>query len=680
MTKNLAILCLLLLLFIVPFAAGEDSHQKIEGDVLRDLDYGFELKRPNANWVFLDEEEIKQFYPNAVAGAYNPKIKIYLAVIAEEVSNVELSDYGSFMLSNFNVDNRQILLQRELKIGEKKAGRYKISGNNQGVDFTYFITIYQHEGFFYQIASWWISPMIEKEPEELVEIHDKFSFIPDVKPHPRDSSVFTVDEGIGWRLDKDGYTNVIDGFRCRHPGKGWRFMGARELREVNSNASMGIENEREGIYAIVIAERITGISDAEYEDMILGMFEADHEVEKPVESKVELCGEELTRHLYDKVRMENISMDFTFVITSHDDVGIQILAWWFHAKERAAKARLDDLYQYFSWLEKDEKERLSKDFVENTNIERSVGPGECFRNLVYRNFPFGFTLKLPKAFWKHAIGSDARYMNDDANLILEHLDTGMNCILILEELENFNSEEYHLLVTDMYEAPAYANTEIHMIGSHLFRSTRFTSIEEGREFVYNLITSTQGSKHMQLMMFGFALNMNDTQSIEKNIMEGIEFTGEEINASEILEDGSFVDYQLGFRFSPQDDEMVVKDVTPEHIRSLGTMFQAVTGDSDVVCTGGSIHADINMDEFVHKILSSSEHFRDMNLKFQSKEDFEWMGLPGKMSKYTSAGLFYKKNVSLLTASQAGTFYFLFVTSKGDESTIDTAMKGYQLLQ
>ena len=81
----LVVLGLALALGIPALAGG----QKLEGNHLVDEDYRFRLRKPAASWRLLDEQQVMNVVPDAVAGALSAR-GTYGVVIAEPAAGVDL--------------------------------------------------------------------------------------------------------------------------------------------------------------------------------------------------------------------------------------------------------------------------------------------------------------------------------------------------------------------------------------------------------------------------------------------------------------------------------------------------------------------------------------------------------------------------------------------------------------
>jgi hypothetical protein len=666
-----------LVLFTGIAFAGEDNRQVIEGNVLKDLDYGFELKRPSAKWVFLKEADIGKLNPNAVAGLYHAN-RIFTAIVAEEASGITLEDYAKLIMETISIENKKIEYEKKDTFNKINVYRFKATGEIDGVKFTYVITIYPKDNFYFQVISWWLTDFIRKEPKDIVQIHFSFGFTPGVKPKIREVKGPEKDSGAGWRINGPVYINAIHGFKFKLPGKGWRFMGGVELKETDPDATLGIVHEGNGLYVTVITERVGAMTEKEYEKIVLAGFEKENQPKAHKKNKIRVLGKELTQHVFEEISMGTLVMDYLYVINTNNGIGYQITAWWQHCKQKAVLSSLSGLYAGFSWLGKEEKKALCEEMIKLADIQRSVVLGECFRNRTYRNFPFGFSMTLPKGFWIHTIGTDARQQNEDASLLLENMEYGLFSTLIFEESEEFDAVKYHEVVLEAMSPPKGTKTEIIKSNKLEIRSTRLNSNEDGQVFTYHIITASIGKKHFQLVMYGLEGNMERTKALEMEIIKSIRFQKAPIKETAVLADGSFVDYKLGFKITPLDDTWKIKGMTPEPIKGIGSIISVESKKIGLIYVVSIVHAQVDPQSFILNILSSLDMFKAM--KLSSEKDVKWLGQPAKLSVFSGFMGLRKFRVKVLTTFIGGTLFCFIEVERGNSISSEKHKSTFKLIK
>ncbi len=441
---------LLLVFAAVTLADGKDR-QVIEGDVLKDLDYGFELKRPSSDWTFMKEKSIAKVNPDAAAGLYNSASKAFVLVVAEEAPDTSLEDYADLLIETMDVEAQEVVVKKALTINGLSAYQYKVNCKSEGVKLVYYSTIYKKDDFYFQVVCFWTSNAGGSEPKGIETVFSSFTTTPGVKPRVRVPQRPEKMHGVGWRVEKDIYQNGVYGFAVKLPSNGWRFMSREELKDSNPEASLGAEHEQSGAYVVVIAENLGGMKAQEYEKLVLDSFKAENPAKEHKESDVKLGGKDVVEHVFREVALGKVLADFFLVTMVRGQVGYQVMSWCLHGKSPAAAKELGNFYAGFSWLEAAEREKLRADLLKLADCERSVAANECFRNRTYVNFEHGFSLSLPQGFWNHLIGTTAWAENEDASLLFTNLDHELNGTVLLEEMQDAGPSEFHDVMLDMLD-------------------------------------------------------------------------------------------------------------------------------------------------------------------------------------------------------------------------------------
>ena len=649
-----------LVVFLTCGYADGKERQVIEGNTLKDLDYGFELKRPSGKWVFFTEREVGNLNRDAVAGLYHPKKKIITVIVPEEAPDITVEDYANLLIENISIAHKNIISKKEIVFNKTSGYQFKLKGELDGLKLTYFFTLYSRDDFFFQVISWWLTEVVSKQPKEIAVIHSSFSFTPGSKPMVRQVEGPERLQGVGWRVENGLYENVIYGFRFQLPSSEWRFMGNVELKNTNLDAVLGLVHAKSGADAIIIPERVGAITEKEYEKAIIERFLQVNETRKYGERKVRIDGRELTEHTYEAVPVGNVDVDYSLVVVKGNRFGCQIMAYWFHSKQMQARPIISELYPGFTWITEDERKVLSKRLITGADIDRSVAGDECFRNHTYKNFPFGLTLQLPRGFWKHTIGTEATLQNRDASLIFENLEYGLHGTLVLEEAESFEAEEYHKVVLQAFELPSTSRTNVRNADGTLIWSTRFNSKEGDHEFTYHLATASKGDRHVQLLMVGFAENMKDTSRLEIEILGGLRLAASSEPEKGFLKDGSFVNYKLGFKVTPPNDDWRIKDTTPKPLHAVGSLVRIDIPKPKRFFFTGAVHSELDMRNFFPALIAESDAFKRSGLKLASEQSVTWLGRPSTQFLYESSFGRVKRQVEIVATNLGGTSYFVMV--------------------
>jgi hypothetical protein len=656
----------LFVFFAAASASGaETARQVVENGALKDLDYGFELARPSDGWEFLKEKTIGAMNPDAIAGMYSNSKKVFLAVVAEEISgNSSMADYASLLYENARIDDKNIESKGEVTVNGLGAYRMKFSGKINGLKIIFVYSIFRHENFIYQVISWCVGGGFAfEEPKELVESHGFFKFTPGVKPAVREVRGPSKAVGIGWRIENDVYENPVCSIRCKK-SEGWRFMDTVELNETNSDASLGLEHLKAGAYATLIAEPVRNMTSAEFEKMMMSNFEQTREISAPhVKTPVKISGMDVSRHDYKDLDISGLTMDFSYMAFVRGGFGYQLVVWWEASKRERAYAAIQTLLSSLVFMTDEEKKKSAAEIVKYTDVERSVATGESFRNLVYRNFNHGLTVKFPAGFWKHLLGTAASQENPDASLFMSEVEKGLNVCVVLEKSEDATGEEYHAAALKLMDPPDGTTTEIIKTGGIEIRSSRFTKTENDVKSTYRLLSSGAGSRFFSITMSGMAENLKSTAELENCIISGIAFKPSPDSETEESA-GKFTDHRFGFQISAPE-KWKFEDITPFQFRPVCRLVCASDPGKKIKCFIGAIYAFVEMQLFLKELLPNIEYTKKMNLQMTSDKSVDWLGRSAQLLIFEDSSKTCPNPIEVLSVYVSGVTFFMVIANESD---------------
>ena len=661
-----------------PAATETTKGQAIDGDVLKDYDYGFELKKPSGDWIFLDEDNAAELNPEAIAGLYNPELKIFTVVLAEELPKASMEDYAALLVENIPFENKNIVFNKDVSTGGVKAHQFKVEGLFNGADYVFFNTIYPRGAFYFQVGTWMPQGSALKVPGGSAFIHPSFEFMEGVTPEKRAPKKADTMLGTGWRVEGDLYENAIFGFRFMLPEKGWRFMGKAELRKVNANAALGITHSQSGLIAIVIAEKLGKMTKEDFDNLMVDSFLKENKPKQQKESMVNVGEQKLSAHLFEQVSMENIALDFSLVTLKKDTTGCHILAWWAHTRQKDALQHLSGVYSGFSWLPEIARAALAGELMEQGAEDRLVAPGESFRGSVYRNFAFGFSLSLPEGFWKGSIGVEAAKESEGASLVLENMKHGLYATIVLEE-EGSDAEAYHTGVLKEMKAPTGITTgTIESTGLKIL-FTRYTLKGKGKAYTYHVATATRGMKHVRMLMHGFADNLDETKDLETAMIKGIALSADAAPGKVFLDDGSFHDYRLGFKVGLPAQGWKMEDVTPQQVEGTGSYVHLYDSSGLTACVAGAIHTEVDAQTFVHDMFGRLDELKKLKLEPLAEKSSKWLGLPSRLTVFEDSQRKSKNPVEIMTLTIGGTLFFFAVVNEGSAFSPEELRSLFELI-
>jgi hypothetical protein len=457
-------------------------------------------------------------------------------------------------------------------------------------------------------------------------------------------------------------------------------MGNQELKDLNPDASLGLEHARSGAYVVFVTEKLAEGSEKDYEEFVLKLFETDNEAKSHEKSKVKLGDMEVTRHHYAEVPVGTVKIDFFLVATAHEGVGCQITGWCLHGRQKDVLKEINAVYSGFSWLAKEKKEALRKELIKLADEGRSVSETECYRNRRYSDFEFGFSLSLPKGFWTHLVGEEARFQNEDASLMLSNLDHELYVTVILEEGEGYTAKEYHAVVLEALEPPEGVKTETVKSNDIEILSTRFSMVEGGQPLTYHLATTSDGKKHVQVLMYGIEGNLKNTQKFEMDIIKSMQLSKDTVKESKTLADGSYENHRLGFKVTPPDKNWPIVDITPRTAKAVGSLALMKESGKNSVLLAGAVHTDVtDMTEFITDMLRRAEPFKRANLEVTSEESIQWLESEGKRLKIEATEGVKKMSVEFVGVTLGGTFFFTIMYSENPDISIEKLRDCFKLI-
>ncbi len=642
--------------------------QRLEADGLRDLDYQFKLKRPGADWVILNESRVRRINGDSVAGLYAPSGGNFSVVIVERAPGVELEAYARFYPGTLNVRNRKVAEIRKLETANGTAYRVRVTGNISGRAIAYFITIFKRDDVIYLLISW--RDASRRLSPDLVRVHDEFRLLRSgpVKFRTAARAPAREHSGIGWRIRGNVYENAVHGVRCRLPGGTWRFMTAEELKRLNMDASMGMQHSS-GVYVALIGEVMGGVEQKDYEKLIRGNFERGNRFGTHRLRPVRAMGGEFQGHLYEKVRSARMEFDYHMLVLKRGHVGLQIITWWHSGNRRAAMARLAEVHAGFEPLSSEQQLSLRGSLLRHAGRIRSVARHESFRNFTYRNFELGLSMRIPRGYWLHHIGPEARRREREVTLSLENLERGLYLNMSHEPREKDVSDaDFHAAVLKNLEPYRDAKTEILNSGGLVIHSTRFHSGKAPQVYTYRLLTAGAGGKRLKILLYGSEGSMRQTLGLENEIIKGIRLTG--VSTGDVVKrkDGSLEDHRLGFKVKRPDFTWSVRDILAGERKNRASMFFLRNPFSDADAVIGAMYVTADVRRLILQRLLNMPGLSRLKLKRKTESRLMWRGHPAILTVLEGMKDGQAQRVRFLTAHIGGILYLSLLRSKiGDDS-------------
>ncbi len=97
----------------------------------------------------------------------------------------------------------------------------------------------------------------------------------------------------------------------------------------------------------------------------------------------------------------------------------RVQSWWPSSEAEDAAPQLAESYGHLEWLNDREQCQLAAELVDY-DADNAVGADYSYRNGVFRDFLYGYTLKTPSGLWQALTGDTVSTLDPDSRLILSH--------------------------------------------------------------------------------------------------------------------------------------------------------------------------------------------------------------------------------------------------------------------
>jgi len=517
----------------------------IRGNVFRDNDYAFEIRAPDADWRFLDAEEVSAVLPDACMGLMNSKTGGVLIVIAEKLEGIALPDYTKIILSNLMAAGPAELLGRtELSIGEFPAERVHVSGVVDGIGVQYVIHITKRGDFFYQAFGWSAQSRFDANDESFDAISRSMAFLDPSLPPDRPALIATSDqEGFDWSVQGNRYENASYGIRVEIPA-GWRFVVGPELADLNTSASVGVESGDPGLFVVYIVDPIGDVDVHQLREKLYENLRADFSARSFIETTPTIGESDALEVSFESDLGATVQQTiWTHWITN--DQSYQAFAWWIGEPSQTASVRVRQSYEFLSSMS--EEERLAvEQRIHGADSGNAVGPGFVYRDGLLQDFTHRYTYQAPMGMWKAATGEFARAEFEGSSFVLKQFATGTTMAFFPGRVESGDHAAYHeLLVSDFAgEIPTQTITLPGRIERYV---TKFDEDLENVDLTW-VVTSFghTDTRNVGLVIHGLKENLTDIDVRLPAIILGLDIPDQMPSETEQGEH-YFLDRRLGYR-------------------------------------------------------------------------------------------------------------------------------------
>lgn len=562
----------------------ERTGQEIEGALLRDHDYAFEIGLPGRGWEFWPEERVRELNPDACLGLVNLESQAFIIVVAERLGEVGLTEFVDLILHNTPLQSAAVHQRKAIEMGGEPAVTVDLSGRIRGVDLRYLMSFVVHEGFHYQVLGWSLSSRFEPNRKHLERAVQSLRFAPGQKPRVRSTVSYEDDQDVDWRIRGTRYENAPFAFRLDCP-EGWRFSGRTELAQMNSDASAGLICPDPQIYQIYVAEAVGTVNPEEHTRLATQMFQNNLGLRRePNRTEiVQVAGSEATEVVYRDVSLQGASFDMVFTFFYRGDLFYQVQTWWPSVEGELALARFRETYGAVSFLDETEQASLEEQ-LKGGDVQNAVGADFAFRGGVYQDFKHGFNYQLTPEIWRVKVGDQARQENPVAAMMLENPGRGIFGAVIPELIDDLPHREYHGILTRNLGAPRGVEVQSLPRAEGELKFSIFDLELDGVSFRYACVTAARGRRHVQLLFYGLKENLSGIEGLLPTLTSGLEIP-ETAPVAGARKGGRYVDARLGYSVAPAGKGWKVTTPVRPEVQSISSQVLLKKGDTICLALG-----------------------------------------------------------------------------------------------
>ncbi len=638
--------------------ASEAEPQVVNGDVFEDYHYALRLRRPSSDWRFLDSRKVQSLNADSFMGLVNPSKQGFMVMIGEPMEGITLEGYVDLILDNMPIVQGTRPEKTAVQVDGCPGIVVKRSATVQGMDFTYRIQFVKREDFFYQMMAWTMVDKYAQVEPDFVAIANSLSFVRDRQPQVPDTADSQDDEGVDWRIADNVYSNASFGFQLT-PTEGFRLTGHNELTTMNPDASAGIVCSKPTFYQVYIVEPVGDVERDAFTQFAIAQVEQELGIndQDAKVSDVRVGGIDARQYSYQKADLGGAEFDVCETIFYRDALFFRIQSWWPSAEAEQSSLRLPESYAHLQWLDETQRAELAASLAQS-DVNNAVGPQYGYRQGVFRDFEFGYTLKTPPGLWQAITGDALQQQTPDARLQLTMLSEGVQVAVIPETLD-MNHAEYHAVLRQGLDVADEVPTRTERRGDMNLLVSAFPKTIDDTDFCFRLVTAVRGQRHVQLLVSALQSNERYVDQRLPEIIAGFDFPQTPPTMIE-TRGATILDHRLGFQVtSPSGGSF--ENFTPPQIQAIGTMF--MMGKPNGAFVVMAICAPLGFDEelAVDALIQNSQINVDPNSRVESESTLA--GLPAKQVVMSGQQGRDKAFVKMWMAKRAHTMYLMLALGK-----------------
>ena len=532
---------------------------------LIDEDYCFRLAAPNNKWKLLDDREVQQLLPDAVAGMMAAG-GFFGVVIVEPMPTEDLLLLAELLRDNSVMLDGGTTSIEEVSFQDRPAMRFQRSGLTNGMDLTFEHLVFVHQEFAYQLVCWGTTARFTRDLCQ--QFYDAFE-ITDGQVKGRASAIVKEFDGVGCRVVDGVFQSAVYRLTAQ-PKDDWQLMVGASLGQSFSDAEVGLQNAVKAAYLVVLPEFVAEQDRAAFTKAaatsIVEELELDPATRQIVEFDVD--GSPTAFEVY---RSLSIPLRYYSGIHFIDDVAYRFLLW--HPDRSVAEMRqeLRTAVAQIGFLDQPTTDSLTQKLLEKNDRQNIVGLGYSLRNGIYRDFERRVMWTKPHGFWRVLLGDEARASNEFCSLAATEPALGLELLLVDEPSAGFTPETYHQTVMDNMFGEAdeddRAAPKTIRLGDRAALCSNAILELEPVDVSFRVVTILHGDQAHQIVVSGAGRRFpSQGREIEETI-RGFRFLGEEMVPIERPAAGHYRDHRIGWEMILEESNWELKEnLRPRLIR------------------------------------------------------------------------------------------------------------------
>ena len=630
--------------------------------------FGFSLDTPGPAWRILDEQQVKEVQPLAVAGLVSSD-GLYNVVVVEGLPTQPLKDLARHWADNSGLEQAELKLFEEQRIQGEPAIRWMVSGQSANKAWTQHFVIFVREKSLYRLVSWAPTETIEGDGSSFQPFLDAFKL--STIDHQRVAADAPAPEenDVGWLITNGAWKSAAYGLEIQ-PTDSWRTVYGDELRTWDPLAAIGMFDEDSHAQLTLRFERLDQKFRAHWSKLVFERF-AGKLVERREAILAQFADHEVELRVFDPAPDgDGSSPGIRTLIgceTGHEAC-LQFRIDYPIARESAALENLSQAFASMRFMEHEETLGIDARVRSAYREPNQVGDGYSLRSGVYRDFRVGLTWRRPSTEWEIETGQAAIERLSDAVLAFHNPYWGLRGAVIPTPKQTVQAEAWHRQALNQ----SFANLRIEIskpeysvaMGENTGRCSGVLPLIEDSPVEYRILTTTNDSWAFKILLWGPPSSFTRGHSEVEALLNS--FTIARTPGSSVVQSsGAMYDDRLGFQLLSPGDDWTLNHDGQERFWPAGTLAEWTRGEDDclgvIALSGLAEDEDANfLASLVRPALPAS--FADW---LRAAPDVRQVYFCGQASREISWNRVNRK-VSFWTIAREETLYLVYATDQAGE--------------